>query len=300
MRIAFFGLPLGALLLLEDGNTIDLAVLSPVDGPGRRRLTRRLGPARVLEVRETSAAGAEVDVRQRLAAEPPDLIVSWFWTRRLAAEVLRSARLGGIGVHPSLLPRHRGPDPFFWAIDAGDEVTGVTVHRLTDEYDAGSILLQEELAIRGRDAWQLARALDRPSLRCLRHVVDGFARGEAPADRPQDASRVSLAPRPTGDLLRLDFTWTTARAWRRVRALGPNPGVALSVRGVDLFATRWRPAEAPPLPLVPGEAVVWPSPEPRVLLRFVDGCLAVEQATLAGSLQAVTGADLAARVAASG
>ena len=64
-----------------------------------------------------------------------------------ARAVLEVAPLGAIGVHPSLLPRHRGPDPYFWAIESGDLETGVTAHRLEEEYDTGAILAQRRLAI---------------------------------------------------------------------------------------------------------------------------------------------------------
>ena len=108
-----------------------------------------------------AAATAEFVARVRAAA--PDLLVSWFWTKRIPARLLSVAP--AVGVHPSLLPRHRGPDPYFWAIDAGDETTGVTAHRLDATYDTGPILAQRTLEIRPSwDAWRLARALDRPSL----------------------------------------------------------------------------------------------------------------------------------------
>src|SRR5258706_7732737 len=161
VRIAYLGLPLAALLLLEDGFEIDLAVLSRTDAPGRRRLVRKLGEARV----HARGSVAWDDIAGLLRAARPDLLVSWFWTTKLPTSLVDMARLGGIGVHPSLLPRHRGPDPYFAAIDQGDTVTGVTVHRIDDEYDTGSILASRSVEIEpGWNAWQLARRLDRPSL----------------------------------------------------------------------------------------------------------------------------------------
>ena len=100
MRLAYFGLPLGACLLGGDGHEVSLAVLSPVEAPGRRRLARLLAPGRVLDALGGGEIDAEIDAR--LAREAPDLIVSWFWTRRLPERWLASARLGGINAHPSL------------------------------------------------------------------------------------------------------------------------------------------------------------------------------------------------------
>lgn len=276
LRIAFFGLPLAACLLHGDGHDVRLAVLAPANGPGRRRLFRAIGAERVLSA---NALGARLDetVRGALEREPPDLVVSWFWTRRLSNEVIGAARFGGIGAHPSLLPRHRGPDPYFWAIDSGDRETGVTVHRLTERYDDGDVLASSALVIGERNAWQLARALDRPSLVLLRDAVRSFARGTPPDGVPQDESRATQAPEPSGDELRVDFRWPTERALRRVRALAPVPGVPLSVEGLELVVTRARAAEEFPRALEPGEAAI--VGEPKVLvLRTLDGALAVERA----------------------
>src|SRR5262249_25830191 len=138
MRIVFFGLPIAALCLEADGHEIALAALSRADAVGVRRLERKLGAERVVFRTEIS----EASLVARASAALPDSVVSWFWTTKLPVSVMTAARLGGIGVHPSLLPRHRGPDPYFAAIDQGDEETGVTAHRLDGEYDTGAILGQ--------------------------------------------------------------------------------------------------------------------------------------------------------------
>ena len=175
MKIAYFGLPLGALLLARDGHSLAPVVLAPVEAPGRRR-AHQLWP----EVLDALAAGPDFNnrVTAALTAEQPELIASWFWTRRLPDEWLRLPSRGAFGIHPSLLPRHRGPNPYFWAIDAGDELTGVTAHRLEQEYDTGPMLAARTIQVGERDAWQLARALDRPSLELLRETVASLACGE--------------------------------------------------------------------------------------------------------------------------
>ena len=276
LRIAFFGLPLGAWLLHRDGHDLRLAVLSPAPAPGRRRLERALGKDRVVRASELGA-GLDDQVFSMLESEAPDLVVSWFWTRRIAARLLGLARRGGVGAHPSLLPRHRGPDPYYWAIDSGDIETGVTVHRLTERYDDGDILARRSLDIGERDAWQLARALDRPSLELLRSVVRSLALGESPKAVPQDESLATLAPAPSGDELRVDFRWSTERALRRIRALAPVPGLALEIEGLELVVTRARAAEEYPRALEPGEAAVVGEP-PVLVLRTASGALAVERA----------------------
>jgi len=280
LKIAYFGLPLGALLLARDGHRLATVVLSPIEAPGRGRLHRgRPQPSGA--VLDALAAGEDFEalIDAALAREPADLLVSWFWTRKLKARWLEAPPLGAIGVHPSLLPRHRGPNPYFWAIDSGDEVTGVTVHRLADDYDTGAVLAARSLPIAGRDAWQLARALDRPSLALLRETVEKLARGERLGESAQDQRLASWAPEPSGDALRVDFGWTTERVLRRIRALSPTPGLPLEVEGVPLFVTRAEPSPAYIKALLPGEAHISDS----LSLRTGDGALKVTGAYFPGT-----------------
>jgi methionyl-tRNA formyltransferase len=248
MKIAFFGLPLAALALLADGHEIVVAALSRRGLPGTRRLRARLGE-RVLVLPRVDAGFVS---RVRGA----DLVVSWFWTKKLPIEVIGAAPLGGFGVHPSLLPRWRGPDPYFWAIDAGDAVSGVTAHRLDREYDTGAILGVRSLAIDPRwDSWQLARALDRPSLALLRDVARAFAEGRAPREQRQDPALVTEAPAPAEELLALDWSTDAAAIVRRVRAAAPWPGAWTFVGDEAVVVTRASVA-ACPRALSPGEAAV--------------------------------------------
>jgi methionyl-tRNA formyltransferase len=277
LKVGYFGLPLGALLLARDGHSIEFVVLSPLPQPGRRRLSgivpdeRRLD---LLDCEEGVNASWQTSVAELLAAHPVDLIVSWFFTRRILGEWLVQAPLGAIGVHPSLLPKYRGPDPFYAVIDAGETVTGVTVHRLTEAYDEGAILLQRTLDVGEKNSWQLARALDRPSLSALREVTRAFAEGRPPREIDQENSQVSYAPTPDGALLRVDWTWPTARVMRRIRALCPVPGLALELWDYAFLVTRARPTEDYPRALLPGEAHL----ENRLIVRTSDGAIAVEQA----------------------
>ncbi len=153
MRIAFLGLPLAAVLLARDGHDIAFAGVLPERG--LRRLRARLGTTRV-QVSPDLERDAAVE---RIRRASPELVVSWFWPKRVPPLVLSLAP--AVGVHPSLLPRYRGPDPYFWAIDAGDTLTGVTAHVLESEYDTGPILGQTPVRIEPAwNAWQLAKALD--------------------------------------------------------------------------------------------------------------------------------------------
>lgn len=245
MRIAFFGLPLAALALLEDGHELTVAALSRKNLPGTRRLRRALGDRVLVTPR--------VDRTFRVDA---DLVVSWFWTKKLPVEVVRAAPLGGFGVHPSLLPRWRGPDPYFWAIDSGDAATGVTAHRLDAEYDTGAILGSRSVRIDPAwDSWRLARALDRPSLALMREVALAFASGMPPNELAQDERAVTEAPEPDDSLLEIVWSRDAASIVRRIRAAAPYPGAWTFIGEEAVVITR-ATVRAGVAALRPGEAAV--------------------------------------------
>jgi methionyl-tRNA formyltransferase len=253
LRIVFFGLPLAALLLSRDGHEIALAAICRRDALGLRRVRRVLGGDRVVVRPDVS----DETLARRISDLAPDLLVSWFWTTRLPMHLVASARLGGIGVHPSLLPRHRGPDPTFWAIASGDRETGVTVHRIAEEYDTGAILGAEHLAIDPAwNAWQLAKALDRPSLRLLRATVGRFARGENVREVPQDPALATAAPAPDDEAAAIRWSWPTARVLLHIRALAPAPGAWTEMSGRAVVVIRAAPAPSFPENLAPGEGIV--------------------------------------------
>jgi methionyl-tRNA formyltransferase len=277
LRIVFFGLPLAAVLLARDGHYVALASLSFVKAVGSRRARRVLGEDRVL-LKPQARDPALLDRVRGLA---PDLVVSWFWTTRLPMNLVRAARLGGIGAHPSLLPRHRGPDPTYWAIASGDEETGVTVHRLAEDYDTGEILAQEQLRIDPSwNAWLLARALDRPSLRLLRSTVARFARGERVEGAPQDPTLATQAPFLDDAGCAIPWTWPTARVLLHVRALAPAPGAWTEVDGALVTVLRATNAVTYPRVLAPGEGVALGE---RVLVRTGDGAVELLEAEIDGA-----------------
>ncbi len=251
MRIAFVGLPLAALLLLEDGHDVVWAGICRRDAIGTRRLRARLGAARTPLVPDLAR---RVDEVRALA---PDLVVSWFWTKKVPRAFREIAPRGAIGVHPSLLPRHRGPDPYYWAIASGDETTGVTAHELEDEYDTGAALASRALAIDPDwSAWTLAKRLDRPSLTLLREVVSAYARGTPPAPVAQDEARATLAPAPSDEDLELRWSDGAEVVVRKVRAAAPFPGAFTEIAGRAVVITRAHATDAFPRALLPGEAAV--------------------------------------------
>jgi methionyl-tRNA formyltransferase len=150
------------------------------------------------------AAGVEVVVLEdphivpaSAIAEGTDLIVSAHSHARVSKDALARARLGGIGFHPSLLPRHRGIAAVEWTIKEGDPIAGGSIYHLADRMDAGAIAAQDWCFVRkgetARELWE--RALAPLGLRLLAQVVRHAAEhGELPAT-PQDEEYATRAPK---------------------------------------------------------------------------------------------------------
>jgi len=162
-------------------------------GPKRRR-----SPT-YLEVVAAVPPGVDVIVSNHperwaamLAPLKPDLIISGGFPWRIPADVLALPRLGAINFHDALLPRHRGPNATGWAIRLGDAEIGLSVHRITPEFDAGPILAQARIPIGDDDDWSTLQPqifAHAPDL--LRRALERIARGD-PGD-PQDESQATEA-----------------------------------------------------------------------------------------------------------
>jgi len=150
------------------------------------------------------AAGIDVYVHENphivpleTIAPETDLIVTAHSHARVAHDAVASARLGGIGYHPSLLPRHRGMAAVEWTVKEGDPVAGGTIYHLADKLDAGPIAAQDWIFVKNgesaRELWE--RALAPLGLRLIMEVVrHARDEGELPAT-PQDEQFATRAPR---------------------------------------------------------------------------------------------------------
>jgi len=134
-------------------------------------------------------------------AEGTELIVAAHTHARVSNEALARSRLGGVGYHPSLLPRHRGIAAVEWTILEGDPIAGGTVYHLADGWDAGPIAAQDWCFVaqgeNARELWE--RALAPMGLALLTQVVrHARDHGELPAKAqdPRFATRAPMIRRP--------------------------------------------------------------------------------------------------------
>jgi methionyl-tRNA formyltransferase len=125
-----------------------------------------------------------------------DLIVTAHSHARVSSEALARARLGGIGYHPSLLPRHRGIAAIEWTIKEHDPIAGGSIYHLADRMDAGAIAAQEWCFVKkgetARELWE--RALAPIGLRLMRKVIRHAKEHDGLPAMAQDDQFATLAP----------------------------------------------------------------------------------------------------------
>lgn len=97
---------------------------------------------------EIEANGVNTEeFRKKLLKLNPDIILVGSWGEKFEKATFSIPKIATINAHPSLLPKYRGPNPYFWAIKNQEQVSGVTFHLIDEGYDSGAILAQEEIKI---------------------------------------------------------------------------------------------------------------------------------------------------------
>jgi methionyl-tRNA formyltransferase len=209
---------------------IELVVTQP-DRPSGRGLKVQPGPVKIW----ATAAGLPVvqpeDVNTpesvaALRAVGADVMVVVAFGQYLKLAVREAARLGGINLHPSLLPRHRGASPFQTTILSGDAEAGVSIIRVAKRMDSGDILAQTAVPLGPTDtAGDLHDRLGELGAALMVRVLDEMAAGTATA-RPQDESAATACGKFAPDAGRIRWDRPAAEIDRLVRGLSPKPGAS--------------------------------------------------------------------------
>ncbi len=249
-RVLFLGTPafaLPSLHALAHATTVVAAITQPDRPAGRGRplasppvatAARQLGIHLLQPERLKSAA-----VLEEVSDLRPDLLVTVAYGRIVPRALLELPALGAINLHPSLLPLYRGASPIQAAIAAGDSMTGVTIAYMTEELDAGDIVLQRKVPIRPEEtAGELEARLAAEGASLLVEAVGLIARGEA-SRRPQDHARATYVGRLTKADGALMWSQPARELVNRVRAMNPWPSAYALWRGRVLKIWRARVIE---------------------------------------------------------
>jgi methionyl-tRNA formyltransferase len=179
--------------------------------------------------------------REAAAALKPELLVSFAYGRIFGPKFLSLFPRGGINVHPSLLPKYRGPSPIQAAILNRDAGTGISIQRLAPEMDAGDILARDRFPLSGREtAATLGEIAAQRSAALLAALIRELSQGEVPGEPqdPREAVYCALLKREDG---RIDWARSALDIDAQIRAFSPWP-LSLTRHGdLDLYILEGRP-----------------------------------------------------------
>jgi methionyl-tRNA formyltransferase len=242
VRVLFAGSPtiaVPSLIRLSFEHEIVGVLTNPESAKGRGLAVERSAVAEAAAglfgerapVLAPECLGAEA--REAVASLRPDILVSYAYGKIFGPKFLALFPRGGVNVHPSLLPRFRGPAPIPAAILASDERTAITVQRLALEMDSGDILGQLVLPLSGTEnAEDLSEIAAIMGADLLSRVLEEVSEGREEA-RPQEGEPVYCAMLRKEDGL-VDWLAPLRDIDAKIRAFYPWPGAFTFLRGMRL------------------------------------------------------------------
>jgi len=256
MRVVFFGSPVFALpsltAVLSAGLRVVAAVTQP-DRPAGRGQSALVAPPVAVAARELGLQVLQPDrpgepgFEERIQALEPEAFAVVAYGGLLPDPLLALAARGAWNVHPSLLPRWRGPAPVHRTVWAGDAVTGVSIIRLVRKLDAGPVAVRETVPVGEHETrGELEGRLAVLGARLLVATLTAAAAGPVPVEDQDDAA-ATYAGRFEAAEREVRWDAPAAGLDRLVRALSPAPAAWFDLRGerIRLLAASLdpRPAE---------------------------------------------------------
>jgi len=249
MRILFAGSPsiavpsLTALVKSKSVNYRLAGVLTNPDAPKGRKSV--LLPSDVGEAAQALQSEAEFLIfkpekldaaaREQVNLIKPDLLVSFAFGRIFGPKFLSLFPLGGINIHPSLLPKYRGPSPLQAAIINRDAVTGISIQKLAPEMDSGDILASKEFQLTGREtSASLGETAGALAALMLPETLERIACGTADAVK-QNHNEASYCRLITRDDSLINWNQSAAEIEAKIRAFTPWPLSRTIHNGRELF-----------------------------------------------------------------
>jgi methionyl-tRNA formyltransferase len=281
MKLVFMGSPTFAIPALQSlmSNQYDVAAVytQPDKRTGRGQ---QFMPCPVKQF--AMASGLRViqpetfknpDEISALASLQPDIIIVAAYGQILPDSVLLIPKYKCINIHPSLLPKYRGPSPVADAILNGDIMTGVTIMLIERKVDSGPMLSQKEMPVGPEDSTEsLSEKLAKLGAELLIETLPAWVDGKI-QPRAQDETKASYTRMETKEDGRLDWKLPAIQLGWRVRAYYPWPGCFTDWKGTRLKITKALPVEQTASGDI-GEVVALPrTSAARVGVRTADGLL---------------------------
>jgi methionyl-tRNA formyltransferase len=288
MRILFAGSPeiaLPSLELLAKKGAV-CGVLTAPDRPSGRG--RKLNSPPVKELADElgipvlQPVKLNREAREAVGNLKPDLMAVFAYSKIFGPKFLSLFPKGAVNVHPSLLPKCRGPAPIPAAILCGETETGVTVQYVGLKMDAGDILLQRGVAIDEREtAGELACRIAPLGAELLDQAITMIENGTA-NPVPQDEERATYCNMLCKTDGRIDWDSTADEISRQIRAFNPWPMAYTTFNGSKLSILMARAVDNPAddFASAPPGKVVGIDKAIGILIKTKHGILSVEELQL--------------------
>ncbi len=236
-KIIFFGTSDFAVPALEalvkEGYEIIAVVTNPDEPTGRKKIPTP-PPVKVA----VEKLNLSIWQPQNLKIESLNLIENWkleigncdlgvvaAYGKIIPAEIINLPRLGIINIHPSLLPKYRGPTPIQTTILNGEKETGVTIIKIDEEVDHGNIISKSQISISNGDNYKtLEDKLAELGAELLVKILPDYLAGKIEL-QSQDHSQATFTRKFTREDARISWAKTAEEIDRQIRALNPEPGV---------------------------------------------------------------------------
>ena len=253
LRLVFMGTPEFAVpalaALLDAGHDVVGVYTQPDRRSGRgRRLSappvKTFAEDRRLPVFQPASLREDAEARHAIAELAPDAIIVAAYGLFLPEDTLAVPRLGCLNIHPSLLPRHRGPSPVATAILEGDQTTGVTIMLLDEGMDTGPILAQRETPIAPKETCDnlTARLFDIGANLLVETLQQWNAGHISPI--PQNDANATITKRLQRADGRIDWNQPADSIARQIRAFTTWPGTFTTWRARTLKILEAEPLNA--------------------------------------------------------
>jgi methionyl-tRNA formyltransferase len=291
MRVLFWGSPDFALptlrALLGEGHDV-VAVVTQPDRPAGRGRGVRSSPVKYFAVEEKlpvlqpeRARGDEF--MKTIRDLEPEISVVVAYGQILKREILDVPQFGSINVHASLLPKLRGAAPINWAIERGDDMTGISIMRMAEELDAGPVLHMVEEPI-GDDetASDLNGRLSEIGAEALIETL-AMIELDSIEETEQDHASATYAPKLTRANAHTDWSRTALEVGRHIRAMDEVPGAWSTWNGDDIKLFRPLPVAERQHDAEPGTVIeISQRPEDGMLIACGTGAVQVREVKPAG------------------
>lgn len=158
------------------------------------------------------------NVVSQIQSYQPDVILVSCYARLLPRSILSLAKKGCFNIHPSLLPYFRGPNPLFWQFRKGINDFGVTLHRMTEEFDTGAIISQKSVKL--QDGINKKEATELLAIIASDLILSFFddAQNECVTEIAQDNKIASYQSYPTQSDYAVSTLWTAKRIYNFINA----------------------------------------------------------------------------------